>query len=69
MQTLVAEILAAWRRSERLVDGLPAGSAEHEAAVQARDRLRDLYRDLTAAGMPAVSEADARQLLAELADG
>ncbi len=67
MQTLVAEILAAWRRAERLTEQLPDATPEHAAAVMACDRLRDLYRTLTTTGgVNEVSEADARTLLAEL---
>jgi len=47
MQTLVAEILAAWRRAERLTGTLREGTPEHGAAQLACDRLRDLYRELT----------------------
>ena len=64
---MIAEVLAAWRRAERLTESLPAGSPEHEAAVMASNRLRDLYAELTTvAGGSAVNEADARALLAEL---
>lgn len=67
MQTLIAEILAAWRRAERLSAELEPGTAEHAAASVACARLRDLYRELTDAGIPApATEADARALLAEL---
>ena len=68
MRTLVAEILAAWRRAERLAGELEEGTAEHDAAVLACERLRDLYRTLTSTGLVAdMTEADARALLAELA--
>jgi hypothetical protein len=50
MQTLVAEILAAWRRAERLATELPPGTSEHTAAVTACERLRELYQDMTKAG-------------------
>jgi hypothetical protein len=68
MQTLVAEILAAWRRADRLTHELEPGTPDHAAATEACERLRDLYRDLTTgAGVAApTSEADARALLAEL---
>jgi hypothetical protein len=65
MRTLVAEILAAWRRAERLTDELPDGSPERAAAVAACERLRDLYRELTRS-VGEVAEADARVLLEEL---
>ena len=68
MQTLVAEILAAWRRAERLTEQLPAGSAEHAAAQRACERLRDLYHELTTSGVAVpVTQAGARALLEELA--
>jgi hypothetical protein len=51
MQTVVAEILRAWRRAERLAAELPAGSSEQAAAELASRRLRELFQDLTAAGI------------------
>ena len=51
MQALVAEVLAAWRRAERLSEQLPPGTPEHSAAVNASERLRDLYGDLTRSGI------------------
>jgi len=67
MQTLVAEILAAWRRADRLTGEYEPGTREHAAAMEACTRLRDLYRDLTTGGVAApVSEADARAFLSEL---
>ena len=70
MQTLVAEILAAWRRAERLVRELPEGTPEHAAALDACQRLRGLYRDLTKDGIASIpmTEADARVMLRELMD-
>ena len=66
MQTLVAEVLAAWRRAERLAATLPEGH-QQDIARAACERLRDLYRDLTTSGVAvATSEAGARTLLAEL---
>jgi hypothetical protein len=68
MRTLVAEVLAAWRRAERLTAELPAGTPEHAAALDACERLRALYQDLVSSGvMEPVSEAGARALLEELA--
>ena len=67
MQTLVAEVLAAWRRAERLAGELPDGSPQQLAASSACERLRDLYRDLTSPEIAGeVTVADARTLLAEL---
>ena len=69
MKTLVAEVLAAWRRAERLAGELPPGSPEQLAAQSASERLRDLYHDLTSSGVvPPIEEAGARALLSELAD-
>lgn len=63
----MAEILAAWRRAERLTEELPDGSFERAAAVAACHKLRDLYHELTASGaVEAVTEADARAILADL---
>jgi hypothetical protein len=67
MQTLVAEILAAWRRAERLSNELPQGSLEQVAAQAVAEKLRNIYQDLTRSGAAReVSEAEARTLLAEL---
>jgi hypothetical protein len=68
MKKLVAEILAAWRRAERLASTLPDGSAEHEAAQRACDRLRDAYQELTHSGVAAaLSVAEAKLLLQDAA--
>ena len=48
MQTLVANVLAAWRRAERLAEELPPGR-ERDAAALAAVRLRDAYHELTRA--------------------
>ena len=67
MQTLVAEVLAAWRRAERLGASLPEGSPEQAAARAACEKLRQVYRDLTSSGVAGpVDEAQARTLLEEL---
>jgi hypothetical protein len=69
MQTLVAEILAAWRRADRLTGEYAPGTLEHAAAVAASDRLREVYRDLTSSGAAReVSEAEAQELLRRLGD-
>ena len=66
MQTLVAQVLAAWRRAERLTDELPADTPEHAAAVAACKRLRRVYQDLTRwDGWTA--EEEAREAVSELA--
>ena len=68
MQKLVAEILAAWRRAERLSSSLPDGTAEHAAAERACERLRDAYLELTHSGVAAaLSAAEARLLLRDAA--
>ena len=68
MQKLVAEILAAWRRAERLASTLPAGSAEHAAAERACERLRDAYQELTHSGVAAaLTAAEAKMLLRDAA--
>jgi len=64
---LVAEVLAAWRRADRLAADLPHESREGLAASMAAQRLHDLYRDLQKVAGE-VNEADARALLAELAE-
>lgn len=68
MQKLVAEILAAWRRAERLAGTLPEGSLERDAAQRASDRLRDAYQELTHSGVAAaLTAAEAKLLLADAA--
>jgi hypothetical protein len=68
VQKLVAEIMAAWRRAERLAATLPEGSAEREAAQRACNRLRDAYQELTHSGVAAaLTAAEARMLLADAA--
>ena len=68
MQKLAAEIMAAWRRAERLADTLPAGSAERDAATRACERLRDAFQELTHAGVvDGLSAAEARLLLRDAA--
>jgi hypothetical protein len=63
VQKLVAEILAAWRRAERLAATLPPDSPEREAAQRACDRLRDAYQELTHSGVAAaLSGAEAKLL-------
>ena len=68
MQTLVAEMLAAWRRAERLSNELPQGSVAQAAAQAVAEKMRDIYQDLIRSGAAhGVTEADARTLLEELA--
>jgi hypothetical protein len=68
MQKLVAEIMAAWRRAERLASTLPADSPEHDAAQRACDRLWDAYQELTHSGVAAaLSAAEAKLLLRDAA--
>jgi hypothetical protein len=47
MQSLVAEVLAAWRHAERLAAELPADHPDRAGALVAAERLRALYQDLT----------------------
>jgi hypothetical protein len=68
VQKLVAEIMAAWRRAERLGSTLPEGSPEHAAAQRASERLRNAYQELTHSGVAeALTAADARILLRDAA--
>ena len=68
MQKLVAEIMAAWRRADRLASTLPDGSAEREAAQRACERLRDAYLELTHSGVAAeITAAEARMLVRDAA--
>ena len=67
MQTLVAEILAAWRRAERLAGSLESGSPERIAVDHVCERLRDAYQELTHSGVAHVLTAqEARELIAHL---
>ena len=68
MQKLVAEIMAAWRRAERLADTLAPDSPEHDAAQRACERLRDAYQELTHSGVAAtLTAAEAKLLLRDAA--
>jgi cob(I)alamin adenosyltransferase len=68
LQKLVAEIMAAWRRAERLAATLPDNTAEHDAALRACNRLRDAYQELTHSGVAeALTAAEARMLLRDAA--
>jgi hypothetical protein len=68
LQKLVAEIMAAWRRAERLAASLPASTAERDAAERAAMRLRDAYQALSHSGVAgALTAAEARLLLADAA--
>lgn len=68
MRKLVAEIMAAWRRAERLATTLPEGSAERAAAERASERLRDAFQELTHSGVAhALSAAEAALLLQDAA--
>jgi hypothetical protein len=68
VQKLVAEIMAAWRRAERLAKELPEGTAEHAAAERACNRLRDAYQELTHSGVAgALTAAEAAMLLRDAA--
>jgi hypothetical protein len=67
MQALLAEILAEWRKAERLAAELPRGSPEQLAAQSAGDGLHDLYRDVEAAAHMGVTDRGTFwQLFAEL---
>jgi hypothetical protein len=68
LQKLVAEIMAAWRRAERLAQTLPEASRERQAAERACERLRDAYQELTHSGVAeALTTADAKILLRDAA--
>jgi hypothetical protein len=48
MQQLVADILSAWRRAERLAQELKQGDPSQIRAAEAAARLQEIYLDLTA---------------------
>jgi hypothetical protein len=56
MQTLVSQVLAAWRRAEELTETLPVDSPEYAAASKACAELREVYRGLTEAGIASLVE-------------
>jgi hypothetical protein len=67
VQALLAEILAEWRKAERLAAELPRGSPEQLAAQSASDRLHDLHRDVESAARLGVTDRGTfQQLFAEL---
>ena len=67
MQTLVAEILAAWRRAERLAASLESGTPERIVVDRTCERLREAYHDLTDSGVAHVLTArEARELIGHL---
>ena len=66
VQKLVADIMVAWRRAERLAPTLAKGSPEHAAALRACERLRDAYQELThSAVAEALTAAESRLLLTD----
>ena len=68
MQKLVAEIMTAWRRAERLAATFPEGSPERDAAQRASGRLRDAYQELTHSGVAAqITAAEAALLIRDAA--
>ena len=69
MQTLVAEVLSAWRSAERLAATLPPGTPEHAMAERACAQLRELFHVLTSSSdvtAPNLNEAQARAVIADL---
>lgn len=46
MQRLMQVVLTAWREADRVAAERPDGSREHDAALVATERLRDLYGEL-----------------------
>ena len=68
LQKLVAEIMAAWRRAERLTQTLPEASPEREAVERTCERLRDAYQELTQSGVAeALTATEAKLLLRDAA--
>jgi hypothetical protein len=68
VQKLVAEIMVAWRRAERLAGSLPEASPERLAAERACQRLRDAYQELTHSGVAeALTAAEAQLLVKDVA--
>jgi hypothetical protein len=51
MQSLVAQVLAAWRHAEHLTETLAPDTPEYAAATKACADLRATFQDLTDAGM------------------
>jgi hypothetical protein len=66
VQKLIAEIMAASRRAERLASTLPSDSPERAPGKRACDRLRDAYQELTHSGVALqITAAEAQLLLAD----
>jgi hypothetical protein len=51
MQSLVAQVIAAWRYAEHLTETLAPDTPEYAAATKACADLRALLQDLSEAGM------------------
>jgi hypothetical protein len=67
MQMVVVEILAAWRRAERLAASLQRGSAEQAAVERACEHLRAAYMEMTGPGVAHVlTPSQARELIASV---
>lgn len=67
MQTVVVEILAAWRRAERSAASLTPGSPERAAVERACEHLRAAYVEMTGSGVAHVVTAhEARELIASV---
>jgi hypothetical protein len=64
MQKLVAEVLAAWREADRVAAEYAPGTTDHLAALEAVERLRELYAKLT--GLATGDEATAAVTLAAI---
>ena len=64
MQTVVVELLAAWRRAERIAASLERGSPERAAVERACQHLRAAYIEMTGSGVAReVTPAEARELI------
>jgi hypothetical protein len=67
MQTVVVELLAAWRRAERLAASLERGSPEHAAVERACEHLRAAYVEMTGSGIAHVfTHAELLELIADV---
>lgn len=65
MQTVVVEILAGWRRAERLAASLERGSPERAAVERACEHLRAAYMEMTGSGVAHVlTPGEASELIA-----
>ena len=66
MQTLVRDVLAAWREAERIAAAAEPGSDQRRVAEGAASRLHALYVELTRTPAPKTEVDVLRELFTEI---